>query len=133
MNTSREAGGGGGDGGYGVTPPPDGDRLDVDVRFLLANERTLLAWLRTALTLVAGGVALAQFVGDRTAPPAVGVGLLVLGSVCGVTGYVRYRAAGRAIRAGRLPAPGYGPAGLTAGVVALAAILAVIYAYAQLS
>ena len=30
-----------------------------DYRFTLANERTLLAWLRTGLALVAGGVAVA--------------------------------------------------------------------------
>lgn len=103
--------------------------FDVDVRFLLANERTLLAWLRTALALLAGGVALAQFAGERTALSAVGVGLLVLGSICGVIGYVRYRAAGRAIRAGRLPASGHGPGVLTLGVVTLAVILTAIYSY----
>lgn len=31
---------------------------EPDVRFSLANERTFLAWLRTALALLAGGVAL---------------------------------------------------------------------------
>ncbi|WFF05910.1 DUF202 domain-containing protein [Micromonospora sp. WMMD1076] len=30
----------------------------MDVRFLPTDERTLLAWLRTALTMPAGGVAL---------------------------------------------------------------------------
>lgn len=32
--------------------------VDPDARFSLANERTLLAWIRTALALTAGGVAL---------------------------------------------------------------------------
>lgn len=32
-----------------------------DYRFSLANERTFLAWVRTALALVAGGLAIAQF------------------------------------------------------------------------
>lgn len=31
---------------------------EPDVRFSLANERTFLAWTRTALALIAGGVAL---------------------------------------------------------------------------
>lgn len=31
---------------------------EPDVRFTLANERTFLAWIRTSLALVAGGVAL---------------------------------------------------------------------------
>jgi len=104
------------------------DRLDVDVRFLLANERTLLAWLRTALALLAGGVALAQLAGHRVILTVVGVGLLVLGSVAAIVGYLRYRAAGRAIRAGTLPEPGRGPALLTAATVAVAAVLILIYA-----
>ena len=34
---------------------------DPDYRFTLANERTFLAWIRTALALLAGGVLLHQF------------------------------------------------------------------------
>ena len=34
---------------------------DPDPRFTLANERTFLAWNRTALALIAGGLAVAQF------------------------------------------------------------------------
>ncbi len=40
---------------------------EPDYRFTLANERTFLAWIRTALALVAGGVALVQLV------PAFGI------------------------------------------------------------
>jgi putative membrane protein len=35
-----------------------GRGLEPDARFSLANERTFLAWIRTALGLLAGGVAL---------------------------------------------------------------------------
>jgi putative membrane protein len=35
-----------------------------DYRFSLANERTFLAWLRTAMALVGGGFAVAQFLTD---------------------------------------------------------------------
>jgi putative membrane protein len=113
-----------------MTPSEDRpELLDIDVRYLLANERTLLAWLRTALTLVAGGVALAQLANDRPALQSIGVGLLILGSIGGLTGYARFRAAGRAIRSGQLPAPGHGPALMTAGVVTLAAVLVTVYLF----
>lgn len=46
---------------------PVGDEQEPDYRFTLANERTFLAWIRTALALIAGGVAVVQFV------PAFGV------------------------------------------------------------
>ena len=39
--------------------------MDVDARFLLANERTLLAWVRTSLTLLAAGVGTLQLIEPR--------------------------------------------------------------------
>ncbi|GIH05134.1 membrane protein [Rhizocola hellebori] len=106
---------------------PPAEDLDVDIRFLLANERTLLAWLRTALTLMAGGVALAQFAGDRLLAQLVGLSLLGLGSLGGVIGYLRFRATGRAIRAGQLPTAGHGPALMTVAIIGL--VTAVVTAY----
>jgi putative membrane protein len=38
------------------------DGHEPDYRFTLANERTFLAWIRTALALLAGSVAIAQLV-----------------------------------------------------------------------
>jgi len=38
---------------------------DPDPRFSLANERTFLAWIRTALGLIALGVAVATFVSTQ--------------------------------------------------------------------
>jgi putative membrane protein len=55
---------------------------DPDYRFTLANERTFLAWLRTALALVAAGVAVVQLVpefGPTGARRVVGVVLAGLG------------------------------------------------------
>ncbi len=40
----------------------DGGEQEPDYRFTLANERTFLAWIRTSLALIAGGVALVQLV-----------------------------------------------------------------------
>jgi putative membrane protein len=45
----------------GHMEPSDGTR-EPDYRFTLANERTFLAWIRTALALIAGGVAVVQLV-----------------------------------------------------------------------
>jgi len=78
-----------------------------DYRFSLANERTLLAWLRTALALVAGGVA-TQFVPELGFPaggPVVSIGLLLAGLVTALAGHRRYTRNERAIAADQpLPA-----------------------------
>lgn len=43
-------------------PEPVGHEQEPDYRFTLANERTFLAWIRTALALIAGGVAVIELV-----------------------------------------------------------------------
>jgi putative membrane protein len=51
---------------------------DPDYRFTLANERTFLAWIRTALALVAGGIAVVQLLPEFAFPGARhGLGLLL--------------------------------------------------------
>lgn len=93
------------------------EQLDVDVRFLLANERTLLAWVRTALAIEAGGLALMQFADIHK---TLGCLVLIAGAIVAVIGYNRYRAADQAIRQGRLPRTGVGPALEVVMVVVLA-------------
>ena len=100
------------------------EKLDVDIRFILANERTLLAWIRTALTMQAGGIALAHFVSDSTLGFATGITANIAGAVFAVVGYRRYRAADKAIRAGRLPRMDKGPAFEVALIVMIAVVLA---------
>jgi len=98
------------------------DRYDPDTRFLLANERTLLAWIRTSLTIEAGGLALAQIHKEHS---WLGVAILLLGGFVAVIGFTRYRAADRAIRAGELPHAGHGPAIEVILVVTVAIALAI--------
>nr|WP_088970151.1 DUF202 domain-containing protein [Micromonospora siamensis] len=98
-----------------------------DYRFSLANERTFLAWLRTGLALIAGGLAAAQFL-----PPLplahlreiIAVALLLLGGTVAVRAVDHWARTERAIRLGEeLPASRF-PAVL-ALVVALGALLLV--------
>jgi putative membrane protein len=57
-----------------------------DYRFTLANERTMLAWIRTSLALLAGGIAISQFVeGYALLRHLMGLGLILLaGSLAGL-------------------------------------------------
>ena len=74
---------------------------DPDYRFTLANERTFLAWIRTALALLAGGVLLHQFaatLGPRVGLVAVSVALGVVAAMLSVAAYTRWRTNEIAIR-----------------------------------
>lgn len=100
--------------------------LDVDVRFLLANERTLLAWIRTGLAIIAGGVAV-SFVSTHTLfGMMTGIGAIVFGGLLCLVGYYRYRVADQAIRNGELPSTNLGEMVVVVGVIAFAAALIVI-------
>ncbi|QKW20236.1 DUF202 domain-containing protein [Kitasatospora sp. NA04385] len=76
---------------------------ELDYRFTLANERTFLAWIRTALALLAGAVGLDQLTPDL-APVPVRVTLSVLlaagGAGLGWAAYQRWVRVERAMRAG---------------------------------
>ena len=80
---------------------------DPDYRFSLANERTFLAWIRTALAILAGGVLLEEFsqhIGPHWIIVILAVALGVLATVLAVIAYVRWRANEIAMRNGsRLP------------------------------
>jgi putative membrane protein len=77
---------------------------DPDYRFTLANERTFLAWIRTALALLAGAVLLHQFATEldpRIVVTVLSVGLGVVAAVLSLVSYTRWRANEIAIRQGR--------------------------------
>src|SRR5436309_3465001 len=79
--------------GRGLRPPEE-PADHPDYRFTLANERTLLAWLRTGLALVAGGVAVATYAPDlgvRWGSAAVALALVLVGLGSVAAGYRRWR------------------------------------------
>lgn len=100
---------------------------DPDTRFTLANERTFLAWTRTALALVAGAVAVHSpfFELDEWVSNVASLWLLLLAGLCAAQAWLRWRTVEKAIRAGS-PMPGFGaPAFLALAVGLLIVAVAV--------
>ncbi|MGJ0118422.1 YidH family protein [Williamsia sp. MIQD14] len=83
----------------------------VDARFTLAAERTVLAWIRTALGLIAAGMAVLHVLPDFSSSgvrDVVGIGLIALGAGAAVAGGVRWRRTTVALRDGApMPGPGH--------------------------
>ena len=72
-----------------------------DYRVSLANERTFLAWIRTALALMAAGVAVIQFVpGLSLLRHILGFTLVGLGGIVAAIAYAHWESAERAMRLG---------------------------------
>ena len=83
---------------------------DPDPRFTFANERTFLAWNRTALALIGGGLAAGQLLEFDSEWVRLLVSLppILLGGVLALTSYRRWEANERAMRL-REPLPVIGP------------------------
>jgi putative membrane protein len=84
-----------------------GSGCEPDPRFTLANERTFLAWIRTALAFLAGGIAVEAFTADvfvADIRKALAVTLLLLGMVISASACVRWLNVERAMRQ-RSPLP----------------------------
>ncbi|KAA8964476.1 DUF202 domain-containing protein [Mycobacterium sp.] len=105
---------------------------EPDYRFTLANERTFLAWQRTALGLLAAAVAVVQLVSPTALPDmrhVLGVVLAALAMLTSAMGLLRWEQTDRAIRRGNPlphhPTPVYLAVGLAlVGVLALWLIIA---------
>ena len=78
-----------------------GPRTPADYRFTLANERTFLAWVRTSLAFVAGGIAVSELVsGSRPLREALALVLVGCGGLGAVLAYRRWSHIERAMDAG---------------------------------
>jgi len=109
---------------------PDVDEVgeEPDARFTLANERTYLAWIRTSLALIGGGLAAGQLLEFRSTAARLLVALppIVLGAVLALTSYRRWEANQRALRL-KEPLPmGGPPRTLAIGIGAVAVVVALI-------
>jgi putative membrane protein len=119
-------------GPLGAFRPPRRDvGTDPDHRFTLANERTFLSWLRTALALDAAGLAVLQLLPElpvRYAREVIAIALVVIGTVVASASFRRWAAVEVAMRTGELLPPSRLP-GLLAGTIgALSLVLVVLLA-----
>ncbi|MEV4709619.1 DUF202 domain-containing protein [Actinoplanes sp. NPDC049316] len=84
--------------------PDSAAETEPDARFTYANERTFLAWHRTALALVVAGLAIAQFLPPFPGIPIgrhlLAIPLILLGGVLSVASYVEWTRHQRALRRG---------------------------------
>jgi putative membrane protein len=98
-----------------------------DPRFTLANERTYLAWNRTALALVGGGLAASQLLHFDSEAIRLCVALppIALGGALAGLSYRRWEANARAMRLGK-PLPAGPPRLLAYGLAVIAVAIAVL-------
>lgn len=73
---------------------------EPDYRFSFANERTFLAWIRTALALLAGGVALdaIDLSLHHGVQQVLAFLLVALGLLCALASWIRWAKAERSMR-----------------------------------
>ena len=106
------------------------DGTEPDPRFTFANERTFLAWSRTALALVVAGLGVVQLLPPFPGVPwgrhALGVPLIVFGAVVAVVAYGEWVKNQRALRRGRPLPRSVMPRLLTVVITVLAVIAAVV-------
>ncbi|WP_067433573.1 YidH family protein [Nocardioides jensenii] len=97
---------------------------EPDYRFSFANERTFLAWIRTALALLAAGVAVdvVDLSLSDGAQRTLAVVLVVAGLLTAVASWGRWAFSERAMRRA-LPLPSFSPGALFTLVVAIAALI----------
>ncbi|MFN8036383.1 MAG: DUF202 domain-containing protein [Acidimicrobiia bacterium] len=110
--------------------PPD--EVEPDVRFSYANERTFLAWIRTALGLITAGLAITQLLPPFDMPGGrrlIGLPLIALGVAVSVMSYGNWRNNEHAMRLGQ-PLPKSALPRVAAIVVSVVAIVGLALAIA---
>ncbi|MFI7483174.1 YidH family protein [Kocuria sp. M1R5S2] len=107
-----------------------GGGCEPDPRFTLANERTFLAWIRTSLAFLAGGIAVEAFTADVFDEPVrkfIAVTLLVLSMLVAAGATFRWLGVERSMRRqAPLPLPLIAPLLATGGAIAAGVLVVVV-------
>ncbi|WP_270260699.1 YidH family protein [Kocuria marina] len=103
---------------------------EPDPRFTLANERTFLAWIRTSLAFLAGGIAIEAFTGDifdLAIRKFLATVLLLLGMVLSAGAAFRWLGVERSMRhKAPLPLPIIAPLVAVGGAIASGVLVVVV-------
>jgi inner membrane protein YidH len=121
----------------GADPSPDpgeggpaARESEPDARFTFANERTFLAWTRTALAFMVAGLGIVQLLPPFPGVPwgrhLLGVPLIVIGAVIAVVSYSQWVRSQRALRLGDPLPRSVLPVILAITITAMAVISAVV-------
>lgn len=114
--------------------PPDprlfGD--EPDYRFTLANERTFLAWVRTALALAAGGLGVVSLLPDFVGSEFLGILLLGLSFATSGSSYQRWARNERAMRLNEPLPHSRLPQFMAAGTALVAFVAAALFVINQI-
>jgi putative membrane protein len=108
----------------------DPQEVEPDVRFTYANERTFLAWNRTALALIATGVAATQLLPEfhiSNGRQILGIPLIALGALVALTSYRQWKANERAMRL-RRPLPSSPMSAVLSIGIGVVSVIAVVLA-----
>src|SRR5580704_5045894 len=112
------------------TVAEDSGGTEPDPRFTFANERTFLAWSRTALALVVAGLGIVQllppFPGVPVGRHLLGVPLIALGAVLAVVAYAEWVRNQHALRRGEPMPKSNMPWILAAAITGMAIISAIV-------
>lgn len=113
-----------------VGPPPETVGKEPDPRFSYANERTFLAWNRTALALISVGLAVTNLLPPFHLPfgrRIIGLPLIALGAFVALASLREWAGNQRAMREGR-PLPVARLPLLVSAVIGVVAVVALVVA-----
>ncbi len=103
-------------------------------RTLLANERTFSAWLRTGLSAIGGGLAVAQLLTDDEsgiAPRIIGALLVLFGTSVSLLAFWRYRQISDVLESDNLRIAPLWAMSLLVGIILLVVVLVLWLIFVQ--